>query len=152
VFDKFHVVKLLNDVLDNIRRREQRENVPSFNKIRYHLLKDPKKLKNNQRERLDDFLTRASLDTVESSDTPNFAYTLIRMFKKGYDYQRPSWVGRFFHQWIKLCQRSKVPEMLKTAQAILTHLKGIMAYFTYRVTNAYLFVFGKLKFDVPKLL
>ncbi len=152
VFDKFHVVKLLNDVLDNIRRREHRENVPSFNKIRYHLLKDPKKLQNNQRERLDDFLTRASLDTVESSDTPNFAYTLIRMFKKGYDYQRPSWAGRFFHQWIKLCQRSKVPEMLKAAQTILTHLKDIMAYFTYRVTNAYLFVFGKLKFDVPKLL
>ena len=26
--------------------------------------------------------------------------------------------------------------MLMEAQAIMTHLKGIMAYFTYRVTNA----------------
>jgi transposase len=47
VFDKFHVVKLLNDVLDSIRRREHRENIPRFNKIRYLLLKDSKKLKKN---------------------------------------------------------------------------------------------------------
>ena len=76
-------LKVFNDVLDNIRRREHRENIPRFNKIRYHLLKDPKKLKKNQRERLDDFLTQASLDTVK-------AYNLVQMFKKGYEYQRPS--------------------------------------------------------------
>ena len=167
-----HVVKLLNDVLDSIRRREHKENIPRFNKIRYLLLKDPKKLKKSQRERLDEFLTQANLDTVK-------AYNLIQMFKRGYEYQKPSWAGKFFHHWIKLCQQSKIPEMLKGAQAILTHLKGIMAYFTYRVTNAVMegnnsklrtitkrsygfktlrylrlmifLVFGKLKFDVPRL-
>lgn len=172
VFDKFHVVKLLNDVLDSIRRREHKENIPRFNKIRYLLLKDPKKLKKSQRERLDEFLTQANLDTVK-------AYNLIQMFKRGYEYQKPSWAGKFFHHWIKLCQQSKIPEMLKGAQAILTHLKGIMAYFTYRVTNAVMegnnsklrtitkrsygfktlrylrlmifLVFGKLRFDVPRL-
>ncbi len=173
VFDKFHVIKILNDTLDHIRRREHKENAAWFNKIRYLLLKDPKKLKKKQRTRLDDFLTQASLDTVK-------AYNLIQMFKKGYAYQRPSWAGRFFHQWIKLCQQSKVPEMLKVAQTILVHIKGIMAYFTYRVTNSVMegnnsklrtitkrsygfktlrylrlmifLVFGKLKFDVPKLI
>jgi len=172
VFDKFHVVKLLNNVLDSIRRRERKENIPRFNKIRYLLLKDPKKLKKSQRERLDEFLTQANLDTVK-------AYNLIQMFKRGYEYQKPSWAGKFFHHWIKLCQQSKIPEMLKGAQAILTHLKGIMAYFTYRVTNAVMegnnsklrtitkrsygfktlrylrlmifLVFGKLRFDVPRL-
>ncbi len=166
------VMKLLNDVLNSIRRRERKENIPRFNKIRYLLLKGPKKPKKRQREQLDDFLTQANLDTVK-------AYSLIQMFKRGYKYKKPSWVGEFFHHWIKLCQQSKIPEILKAAQAILTHLKGIMAYFTYRVTNAVMegnnsklrtiskrsygfkslrylrlmlfLVFGRLKFDVPRL-
>jgi len=76
-----HVVKLLNDVLDSIRRREHKENIPRFNKIRYLLLKDPKKLKKSQRERLDEFFTQANLDTVK-------AYNLIQMYKKRVQIQK----------------------------------------------------------------
>jgi hypothetical protein len=42
-----------------------------------------------------------------------------------------AFLGRdIFPSMAKYCQQSKVLEMLKAAQAILTRLKGIMAYFT----------------------
>jgi transposase len=42
----------------------------------------------------------------------------------------------FFRHWSMLCRQSEIPEVLKTARAILAHLKRIPAYFTHRVTNA----------------
>jgi len=50
-------------------------------------LKGPKKFKKGQ---LDDFFAQANLDTVEKAELNNFADALIQVFKKGYDYQRPS--------------------------------------------------------------
>ncbi len=48
----------------------------------------------------------------------------------------------------------KLTKMLKAAQAISIHLKGIMTYFTYRVTNAEMIflVFGELKFEASGLI
>jgi len=63
-------------------------------------------------------------------------YDLFQMFKKGYEFQEPSGTGMFFRHWSMLCRQSEIPEVLKTARAILAHLKRIPAYFTHRVTNA----------------
>ena len=110
-------------------QRRTGENTPRFNTFRYQLLKDLTKLKKSQREGFDDFLSLANRDAAK-------VYDLFQMFKKGYEFQEPSGTGRFFRHWSMLCRQSEIPEVLKTARAILAHLKRIPAYFTHRVTNA----------------
>jgi len=63
-------------------------------------------------------------------------YAFIRSANAFY---KPSWVGRLLHRWIKLYQKSKVPEMLKGTQAILCQPKGFITRFTCRVTNVGLY-------------
>jgi len=129
VFDKFHTVQLLNQALEKIRRREQKQHAPLFNKMRFVLLKDPKKLRKSQKQKLEQFLSQGNLDTAK-------AYSLVQLFKEGYQYKRPSWAGKFFGHWVHLCEQSKIPELLKLSQTIRNHLRGIVAFFRHRFTNA----------------
>jgi len=72
VFDKFHVMKVLNEQLDSIRRREQKGFSGFFNKTRYLFLKAGKNLTPKQKARLEELLTDESKDTVK-------AYNLIQV-------------------------------------------------------------------------
>jgi len=129
VFDKFHTVQLLNQALEKFHRREQKQHAPLFNKMRFALLKDLKKLRKSQKQKLEQFLSQGNLDTPK-------AYSLVQLFKEGYQFQRPSWAGKFFLHWVHLCTLSKIPELLKLAQTIRDHLRGIVAFFRHRFTNA----------------
>jgi len=64
VFDKFHTVQLLNQALEKIRRREQKQHAPLFNKMRFVFLEDPKKLRKSQKQNLEQFLCQGNLDTA----------------------------------------------------------------------------------------
>ena len=50
-FDKFHIMKLINKAVDDVRREEQQGN-PLFKNTRYIFLKNEKNLTNHQREKL----------------------------------------------------------------------------------------------------
>jgi len=63
---------------------------------------------------------------------------LLQLFKEGYQYKRPSWAWKFFLHWVYLCTQSKIPELLKLAQTIRDHLRGIVAFFRHRFTNTQL--------------
>jgi len=122
VFDKFHTVQLLNQALEKICRREQKQHAPLFSKMRFVLLKDPKKLRKSQKQKLEQFLCQGNLDTAK-------AYSLVQR-------KRPFWAGKFFGHWVHLCTQSKIPGLLKLAQTIRDHLRSIVAFFRHRFTNA----------------
>ena len=52
-FDKFHVMKIINNAVDEVRRQEQKNHL-ELKKTRYIWLKNPDKLKKNQSERLEE--------------------------------------------------------------------------------------------------
>ena len=52
-FDKFHVLKVLNTAVDEVRRQEQKEH-PELKNTRYIFLKNPEKLTSKQANRLED--------------------------------------------------------------------------------------------------
>lgn len=131
VFDKFHVMKVLNEQLDSIRRREQKAFSGFFNKTRYLFLKAGKNLTPKQKARLEELLTDESKDTVK-------AYNLIQVFKELFDYSRPSAAGRFLTEWIQLCKASKIPEMKAAAKTIFNHIEGILQHIRTKRTNAML--------------
>ena len=63
-FDKFHIVKVINDALAQVRC-EERKNDPELSQTRYIWLKNPENLTIKQRERLKELkISRSNLKTV----------------------------------------------------------------------------------------
>jgi len=131
VFDKFHVIKALNEQLDLVRRREQKTFDSFFKKTKYLFLKAKQNLTVSQTEKLTTLLEDESKDTVK-------AYNLIQSFKEVFNYARPSAAGRFLSGWFKLYELSKIPEMISAARTIFKHIDGILQHIRTKKTNAML--------------
>ena len=86
LFDRFHIVKHLNEAVEEVRRSEMRrlsakQKVP-FKRSRWLLLKNPWNLTSDQKERL---------STLVRWNTPIVrAYYLKEAFQLFWEYRRPS--------------------------------------------------------------
>ena len=63
-FDKFHVMKFINEAVDKVRKQEQKER-PELKKTKYIWLKNPVNLTNKQREQFDS-LSELNLMTAKA--------------------------------------------------------------------------------------
>ena len=146
VFDKFHVIKALNEQLDLVRRREQKTFDSFFKKTKYLFLKAKQNLTVSQTEKLTTLLEDESKDTVKAYNVQFHRncfgilkkFHLIQSFKEVFNYARPSAAGRFLSGWFKLCELSKIPEMISAARTIFKHIDGILQHIRTKKTNAML--------------
>ncbi|MCY0887870.1 MAG: ISL3 family transposase [Alicyclobacillaceae bacterium] len=123
--DKFHVMKLLGDAVDETRRKEQRS-VPELKKTRYLWLRHERDLTVEQKDRL------ASLSTTFLKTAK--AYQLKVAFQ---EFWSSSVRVAPLHMkiWYGWAMRSKVPDMMKAAETIRKHAVGILHWFESRMTN-----------------
>jgi transposase len=126
ILDRFHIVAKMNKALDEVRagesRRMAREGfVPVLKKSRWLLLKRQENLKAEQRFRLRDLL-RYNLKTVR-------AYLLKEAFQQLWDYNSPTWAGKFLDQWCRQVMRSRIDPMKKIARSMRQHRELILNYF-----------------------
>ena len=131
IFDKFHVMKALNEQLDLVMRREQKLFDAFFKKTKYLFLKAKQKLTGAQSKKLAELLEDNSKDTVQ-------AYNLLQSFKEVFNYSRPSAAGRYLQGWQKLCENSEIPEMISAAKTVFNHIHGIIEHIRTKITNAML--------------
>jgi transposase len=126
ILDRFHIVAKMNKALDEVRageaRRMAREGmVPVLKKSRWLLLKREENLKTEQRFRLRDLL-RYNLRTVR-------AYLLKEAFQQLWDYNSPTWAGKFLDEWCRQVMRSRIEPMKKIARSLREHRELILNYF-----------------------
>jgi transposase len=126
ILDRFHIVAKMNKALDEVRageaRRLAREGfAPVLKKSRWLLLKREENLKSEQRFRLRDLL-RYNLKTVR-------AYLLKETFQQLWDYNSPTWAGKFLDQWCRQVMRSRIDPMKKIARSLRDHRELILNYF-----------------------
>jgi transposase len=126
ILDRFHIVAKMNKALDEVRagesRRMAREGfVPVLKKSRWLLLRRQENLKTEQRFRLRDLL-RYNLKTVR-------AYLLKEAFQQLWDYNSPTWAGKFLDQWCRKVMRSRIDPMKKIARSMRQHRELILNYF-----------------------
>jgi transposase len=131
IFDKFHVIKALNEQLDLVRRREQKTFADFFKKTKYLFLKTKQKLTAAQSKKLTELLEDNSKDTVQ-------AYNLLQSFKEVFNYSKPSAAGRYLQGWQKLCEDSGIPEMISASKTVFNHIYGILEHIRTKITNAML--------------
>jgi transposase len=126
ILDRFHIVAKMNKALDEVRAGESRRiafegRIPVLKKSRWLLLKRGDNLKTEQRFRLRDLL-RHNLKTVR-------AYLLKEAFQQLWDYNSPTWAGKFLDEWCRQVMRSRIEPMKKIARSLREHRELILNYF-----------------------
>ncbi len=116
VFDHFHVIKMMNDTLDRIRRKEARAN-GILKHTRYDWLKNSDDLTERERDRL---MSVKSLD-LQTSHAYHFKIALQRLWQVNV-----SIAESYLKKWISWASRSKMPDIIKLVKTMKRHLAGIM--------------------------
>ena len=129
ILDRFHVVAKMNLALDEVRAQEARRMAregyePALKKSRWCLLKRPENLTDKQRIRLRDLL-RYNLQSVR-------AYLLKEEFQQFWNYDSPTWAGKFLDQWCTKALRSRIDPVKKFAHTVRNHRELLLNYFRAR--------------------
>src|SRR5216683_3232706 len=131
LFDRFHLVKHLNEAVEEVRRSEMRrlsaqEKVP-FKRSRWLLLKNPWNLTADQKERL---------STLVRWNTPIVrAYYLKEAFQLFWDYKQPKRAEEHLRKWIFSAMRSRLHAFKKFVRMLRNHLAGILAWTKHRLSS-----------------
>jgi len=129
-FDKFHLVKLINDALDEVRRTEQRA-APELKTTRHLWLRNPTTLSASQTERL------AALNPSKSHLKTARAYRIRLAFQDLY--QQPARLAeRYLKRWYFWATHSRLPPMITAARAIKRNCNGVLRWFEARISNGIL--------------
>jgi transposase len=129
VLDRFHVSKLCNKAIDEVRRDEARKlraagDTVTRKHTRWVLLKRRTNLKHKQRGRLRELLA-ANLATVR-------AYLLKEDLGHFWTYKSVPHAARFLDAWIWAAIRSRLPPMVKFAYTLLDHRELLLNWFQAR--------------------
>ena len=131
-FDKFHVIKIVNEAVDETRR-EERKTSGLLSHTRYLWLKSLEKLMAEQSARLEELsLKKCNRKTAR-------AYHLKLIFQDIFSRGRPVSEGAvLLKKWYFWARHSRLDAMKDAAQTIKAHWDGILQWFTSQVNNAIL--------------
>jgi transposase len=124
VFDKFHILRHLNDALDEVRRAEyarlQGDKRRFIKGNRYTLLSNRDNLTLEGKQALKTLLA--------ANKRLNTAYLLKESFGQLWSYEREGWARRFFENWRASLKWQRLKPYEKFAEMIERHWDGIAAY------------------------
>jgi len=132
VHDKFHISQHLNDAVDRVRRKENKE----------CLAQGDDRLKGSK------FAWLANEENVNEKFVEHFnglkksdlkvarAWAIKEMFRDFWHYTYAGCAERHFKQWYSWAIRSRLAPIKEKARMIKNHLPNILTYFKYRISNA----------------
>jgi transposase len=134
VFDHFHVIKLYNEKLSELRRDVYREVTDLMHKdvlkgIRWLLLKNPENLDPTKNERV-------RLDEALRINAPLFVgYYMKEQLRAIWNQEDKRTARRFLNGWIALAQVSGIRMLLNFAKTLMLHREGILNYYEHRIST-----------------
>lgn len=130
-FDKFHVIAHASAAVDKTRRVEQRTN-PDLKGMRWSLLKDRSKLNSEQRNDLDQLISKYTTKRTAR------AWLYREQLRDILDRKQINVVSSMLKQWCNNVMHSKVEPMKSVAVMIRSHFDGIVAWAQTRQTNGFI--------------
>ena len=125
-FDKFHVVKLLNEAMDDVRRREAREHA-LLKGHKYTFLKANRNLSAWQKQERDEL--------IELLPTIGKAYQLKTLFQDFWEFDNREDGEAFLAYWCDLAEESGIFAFQKFIATIKAHWTGIVNYLDSQIAN-----------------
>ena len=135
VFDRFHVVKLFNEKFSLFRQELQREAEGPLEKkvlkgTRWLLLKNPENLieEKDQKRRLEKAL---ALNKPLAT-----AYYMKEDLRQIWDQPTIAAAEVFLDDWVARARASRIRMLMKFAETLVEHRRGILNYYLYPITTA----------------
>jgi transposase len=128
-FDRFHVVKLLNEAMNKVRIIERKEHA-ELKHHKYTFLKNKQMLPDKQRQALDQMITLYP--------TLGEAYRLKELFNDLWAMPDKVTAGIFLQDWCDQVQKAKIPAFDQFAKTVKSHWSGIIHFVESNITNAIL--------------
>jgi transposase len=134
VYDHFHVIKLFNEKLSDLRRDLHRQAVEGLHKdvlkgIRWLLLKNPENLDPEKRE-------RERLNEALELNTPLFvAYYMKEQLRQVWFQPDKRTARQFLNGWIRLAGISGIRMLMNFAKTLASHREGILAWYDHPIST-----------------
>ncbi len=126
ILDRFHIVKKLNEAIDEIRREETRARAqagldPLLKKMRWAFLKKRCNWTKSQ---------RAGMRAIRGSALRTLrAFLLVETFQHFWTYRSPTWAAKFLDAWCTKITRSHLEPLKKVARTLTSHRSLLLNYF-----------------------
>lgn len=134
VFDRFHIVKLMNDKLTDLRRELYRQAEDGLEKLalkgtRWLLLKNPQNLETdrNEHQRLE--------DALQLNQPLAIAYYLKEDLRQIWEQSGKREAGKFLTDWCARAMASGISVLKTMSKTLKTHRKGILAWYNHRIST-----------------
>ena len=125
-FDKFHIVKIVNDAVDEVRRTERKTHA-ELKGTRYIWLRNPDTLSERRRVTLDALPTR-TLRTAR-------AYQIRLAFQDMHAESGVEAATAYLKKWYFRATHSRLPPVIDAAHTVKRHWDGILRWFDSKIAN-----------------
>jgi transposase len=124
LFDKFHVIRHLNEALDKVRKSEYARLSGKDRRF----IKGQKYTLLSRREHLDTEGRVALRTLLKANKRLNTAYLLKESFCQLWEYQNETWARKFFENWRASLKWQRLKPYEEFAEMIESHWEGIAAF------------------------
>ena len=132
VFDKFHVLRLMNEAVDQVRRQEHKKRRAQQDEVltgsRYLWLYNSESIPEHLLPRFEE-LRRMDLQVSR-------AWAIKETLRQLWTYRREGWARRFFQRWYFWATHSRLPAVIAVARTLKRRLDNVLTYLPHRITNA----------------
>jgi transposase len=126
---RLHVVKLLNEAMDKVRRVER---------IEHAELKGHKYTFLRNRQNLSDKQEKSLSEMIELYPNPGKAYQLNVLFNDLWEMPNKAAATTFLTNWCNEVEEAKIPAFMAFSKTVRGHWSGIIHFVESRITNGIL--------------
>jgi transposase len=136
-FDKFHIIKLINEAVDKVRREEVM-NESSLKKSRYIFLKNRKNHTKKEKEKFENLsLSKTNLKTMR-------AFLIRESFQSIYSSENLEDFTYLLNKWYYWATHSRLKPIIDVAKTIKAHWNGVINWMESKINNGILEGFNSI--------
>jgi transposase len=133
VFDHFHVIKLFDEKLSDLRRllfhQAEDEEKKVLKGIRWLLLKNPENLDTARNEK------RRLVAALRLNKPLAVAYYMKEDLRQLWSQPKKAQAKQFLKDWIARAEASGIKMLKSFAKTLRDHQEGILAYYNFRIST-----------------
>ena len=130
-FDKFHIIKIINEGVDKVRRAEAKEN-PILKGTRYLFLKNEQNLSEKQQQK------KAELELADLNLKSFEAMRIRETLQQIYQARTRIDFEQLLSKWDNRVSQCNLPAMVETSKTIKNHWQGIVQWKLSSINNGIL--------------
>ena len=141
VFDHFHVIKLMNDALDNLRKQLQNQ----LDKIGKKTLKGSRYLLLANFENLDQKKQNRLSSLLEINKPLFVMHSMKEQLRLFWKHKNKKSANEFLFAWCNTAMEQAIPLLIKVAQTLLSGKSALLNYFDHFISS------GKIEGIINKI-